>query len=67
MKNKSYCVSLTAKGFYWLWEDIDLALQAAQKEIIFQDEFGKLHDLTDYRTGKLLKGLQMAFKKAEKI
>ena len=67
MEDKSYCVSLTAEGFYWLWEDINLALQSTQKEIIYQDEFGKLHDLTDYETAELLEELEMAFEKTEGI
>jgi len=66
MKDNPYFVSLTPEEFHWLWEDIDLALQSAQKKAILKDKFGKFHDLTDYKTIKLLKELKTAFEKADK-
>ena len=65
MEDNPYFVVLTPEEFHWLWEDIELALQSAQKKAILKDELGKFHDLTDYRTAKLLKGLKTAFRKAD--
>ena len=66
MKNNHYSVILTPEEFYWLWEDVELALQSAQKKAILRDKNGKFHDLTEYKTVKLLKGLKTTFEKADK-
>ena len=66
MENNHYSVILTPEEFYWLWEDVELALQSAQKKAILKDKDGKSYDLTDYKTAKLLKGLKTTFEKADK-
>ncbi|MEW6171427.1 MAG: hypothetical protein AB1472_07740 [Candidatus Omnitrophota bacterium] len=66
MEDNPYFVVLTPEEFHWLWEDIELALQSAQKKTILKDEDGKLHDLTDYKMIKLLKELKVAFEKADR-
>lgn len=65
MEDNPYFVTLTPEEFHWLWEDIELSLYSAQKKFFWEDKLGKLHDLTDYRTLKLVKRLKAAFKKAD--
>ena len=66
MEDNPYFVTLTPEEFYWLWEDIELSLYSAQKKFFWEDKFGKLHDLTDYGTAKLLKDIEKVFAVADK-
>ena len=66
MEDNPYFITLTPEEFHWLWEDIDLALQPARKKTFYKDEKGKTHDLTDYDTARLLKGIKRAVGEADR-
>lgn len=66
MEDNPYFLVLTPEEFHWLWEEINLALQSAQKKTFYKDEKGKTHDLTDYDTVRLLEGIRRAIGKADK-
>jgi len=51
MEDNLYSVTLTPEEFHWLWEDI---------------KSRKFHDLADYKSVKLLKGLETAIEKSDK-